>query len=183
MWKILSIILLVSLTLMGCQSEESVEPQEEQSSYEPLGYKGEDGIDRRGQIPTGKDSYFKRTAEEEFRNSRYNQTNRSHDNDFNNEDAMAVVEKVHELEEVTLAQAYSTDDHMYVAIMVNPYDRRDQSIPKKVEEKVREMTDKKVTIYTNNNNWDHMKDLNARLKSSEAPDRLKERIRDFFNQE
>lgn len=183
MWRILSFILLVSLTLLGCQSEESKEPQEEQSSYEPLGYKEEGAIERRGQIPTGKDSYFKRTAEEEFRKSRYTQTNRSHDNDFNNEDAMAVVEKVHELEEVTMAQAFSTDDHMYVAIMVNPYDRRDQSIPKKVEKKVREMTDKKITIYTNNNNWDHMKNLNSRLKASEAPDRLKERIRDFFNQE
>ncbi|SFJ17010.1 Sporulation lipoprotein YhcN/YlaJ (Spore_YhcN_YlaJ) [Halobacillus dabanensis] len=183
MWRILSVAFLVSLTLLGCQAEDSKELQEEKSSYEPLGYEEDGGIDRRGKIPTGKDSYFKRTAEEEFRKSQYNQTNRSHDNDFNNEDAMAVVEKVHELDEVTMAQAFSTDDHMYVAIMVNPYDRRDQSITEKVEGKVREMTDKKITIYTNNNDWDHRKNLNSRLKASEAPDRLKERIRHFFNQE
>lgn len=183
MWKSMVVLLFASLMIVGCQSEEAKETKQEDPAYEPLGYGNDEGIERRGQIPTGKDSYFKRTAEEEFRNSRYNSTNRSHDNDFNNEDAMAVVEKVHELKEVTLAQAFSTDEHMYVAIMVNPDDRRDQSVPQRVEAKVRELTDKKVIVYTNNNNWDHMKDLNARLKASQAPDRLKEQIRNFFSQE
>ncbi|MGP4061583.1 YhcN/YlaJ family sporulation lipoprotein [Halobacillus sp. H74] len=185
MWKIIFMYLMVCTTLLACQAEDTAEPEpkEEESFYEPLEYRADEGVQRRGKIPTGKDSYFKRTAEEEFRNSRYNQTNRSHDNDFNNEDAMEIVEKVHELEEVTMAQAFSTDDHVYVAVMVNPYDRRDQSVPEKIQTKVEELTDKKVTIYTNNNNWDHMKDLNSRLKASQAPDRLKNQIRDFFKQQ
>ncbi|WP_226583343.1 YhcN/YlaJ family sporulation lipoprotein [Halobacillus litoralis] len=186
MWKSIATIACLSLLLIGCgtdETEKAAEPDERGDVYEPISYGNEGGIERRGQIPTGKDSYFKRTAEKEFRDAKYNATNRSHDNDFNNEDAMAVVEKVHELKEVTMAQAYSTDDYMYVAVMINPYDRRDQNIPKKIEDKVKEITDKKVTIYTNNNNWDHMKDMNARLKSSKAPDKVKERIRHFFNQE
>ncbi|CDQ18123.1 Sporulation lipoprotein YhcN/YlaJ (Spore_YhcN_YlaJ) [Halobacillus karajensis] len=182
MWKIISIMMLASLLMIACQPEEVPESKEEDSPYEPLGYAEDGGTERRGNIPIGKDSYFKRTAEEEHRKSKYNETNRSHDNDFNNEDAMAVVDKVNELKEVTTTQAFSTDDHMYVAVMINPYDLRDDSIPKKIEEKVREVSDKKLTVYTNNNDWDNMKNFNSRVNSSEAPERLKERVREFFNQ-
>ncbi|ARI76943.1 YhcN/YlaJ family sporulation lipoprotein [Halobacillus mangrovi] len=188
MWRILLIMVLVG-PLVACNGEQEAADQnrdqdksQEESFYEPLEYSSDKAIERRGKIPTGKDSYFKRTAEDEFRNSKYGQTNRSHDNVFNDEEAMAIMEKVNELEEVTLTQAYSTDDHVYVAVMVNPYDRRDQSVTEKVQAKVKEITDKPISIYTNNNNWDHMKDMNARLKASKAPDDLKKRIKDFFNQ-
>lgn len=92
-----------------------------------------------------------------------------------------IMEKVNELEEVTMTQAFTDDKKVYLAVMINPYDRRDQSIPKKVEAKVKEITDKPIIIYTNNNNWDHMKDLNARLKASQAPAQLKVRSEISFS--
>ncbi|ELK45722.1 YhcN/YlaJ family sporulation lipoprotein [Halobacillus sp. ACCC02827] len=183
MWKLFIVFILIPGVLAACQTgKEETVPEPKESIYEPMEYQADEGTERRGKIPTGKDSYFKRTADEEFRQSKYQETNRSHDNDFNNEDAMRVVEKVNELDEVTMAQAFSTDDRMYVAVMINPYDRRNQSIPDKIEEKVAEVSDKKVTIYTNNNNWDHMKDLNSRLKASDMPDKWKNRFQSFFNQ-
>lgn len=183
MWKIIGVLTAVCV-LSACQSEEALEPGTSSGEiYEPISYGEVEDPERRGQIPTGKDSYFKRTAEKDFRNARYGETNRSHDNDFSNEDAMAVVEKIHEIKEVTMAQAYSTDEDMYIAVMINPTDRRDTDVTEKIKKKAGELTDKKLTIYTNNNNWDHMKDLNARLNAAEAPDRVKERIREFFRPE
>lgn len=183
MWKIVSILMLTSIIMFACQADETAEPKEEESSpYQPLGYAQDGAIERRGQIPTGKDSYFKRTAEEEFRNAKYGETNRSHDNDFNNEDAMAVVEKVNELKEITMTQAYSTDDKVYVAVMINPYDMRDETIPGKIEAKVKQVTDKDLIVYTNNSSWDQMKNFNSRQDTSEAPKKIRERMRNFFNQ-
>lgn len=183
MWKIIGVLLAACL-FSACQSEEAREPEGTSDEiYEPISYGGVEDTERSGRIPTGKDSYFKRTAEKDFRNARYGETNRSHDNDFNNEDAMAVVEKIHEIKEVTMAQAYSTDDAMYIAVMINPTDRRDTDVTEKIKQKAGELTEKKLTIYTNNNNWDHMKDLNARLNAAEAPDSVKKRIREFFNRE
>lgn len=182
MWKLIGVLAFSSLTLMACNVDEALEPEEHTEEYEPMEYRGDTGIERRGQIPTGKDSYFKRTAEKEFRDTKYKESSRARDNAFNNEDAMEVVEKVNELKEVTLTQAFTTDDKVYIAVMVNPYDNRDHTMSARVRAKAKEVTDKQAVIWINNNNWDNMKDLNARLKSSKAPDDIKERIAEFFNQ-
>jgi|GEM_PF-5226677 len=182
MWKYFMVLMFTVLLMAGCSAQPNEKAEEETTYYEPITYGGDPGIKRRGQIPTGEDSWFKRTAEEEFRNSKFKETNRGHDNAFNNEESMVIMEKVNELEEVTMTQAFTDDKKVYLAVMINPYDRRDQSIPKKVEAKVKEITDKPIIIYTNNNNWDHMKDLNARLKASQAPAQLKSEIREFFQQ-
>ncbi|MCA0982622.1 YhcN/YlaJ family sporulation lipoprotein [Halobacillus yeomjeoni] len=185
MWKLLLCLTIPALFLTACNQgnqEEAENKEENVTFYQPLEYTEGEAIERRGKIPTGKDSYFKRTAEEENRNAKYNKTNRSHDNDFNNEDAMAILDNINELKEVTMSQVFTTEDKVYVAVMINPYDRRNHSIPGKIQSKVEELTDKKVIIWTNNNNWDNMKDLNARLKASQAPEKVKNRIREFFNQ-
>ncbi|MBA2173469.1 YhcN/YlaJ family sporulation lipoprotein [Halobacillus locisalis] len=184
MWRMIFVILFFSFTLVACNNnEEATDTGDNNDQYEPLQYGADEGIERRGQIPTGKDSYFKRTAEEEFRNSRYGQTNQSHDNAFNNEDAMDIMEKVNELDEITMTQAFTTDDKAYIAVMINPYNNRDHTISERVRAKAQEVTDKKVVIWTNNNNWDNMKDVNARLKASKAPDEIRDRIVHFFQRD
>lgn len=181
MWKLIGVITLASVSLIACNAEETLDQEKNTEEYEPMEYRAGDGVERRGQIPTGKDSYFKRTAEKEFRDTKYEESSRGHDNAFNNEDAMEVVEKVNELKEVTLTQAFTTDDKVYIAVMVNPYDNRDHSISERVRKKASEVTNKQAVIWINNNNWDNMKDLNARLKASKAPEDIKERILNFFN--
>ncbi|RWZ59956.1 hypothetical protein EQV77_01265 [Halobacillus fulvus] len=183
MWKETALVLCLGIGLIGCQSENGSLQDDSEDFYEPVQYKADEGIKRRGQIPTGEDSYFKRSAEDEFRHSRYDETNKAHDNDFNNEESMTIMEKVNELDEVTLTQAFANDDHVYIAVMINPYNRRDHSIPEKIRAKVEPLTDKPITIYTNNNRWDNAKDLNARLNATQAPEKLKEKIRNFFNRD
>ena len=93
------------------------------------------------------------------------------------------MEKVNELDEITMTQAFTTDDKAYIAVMINPYNNRDHTISERVRAKAQEVTDKKVVIWTNNNNWDNMKDVNARLKASKAPDEIRDRIVHFFNRD
>lgn len=180
MYKFCMTLLLASLSLVGCGEENITQEDKTEEFYEPLEYRSDNGIERRGQIPIGEDSYFKRTAEKQMRQSKYGETNRSYNNEFNNDESMKIVAEVNELKEVTLTQAFSTEDHIYIAVMVNPYDRRDHTITEKIQEKIEKMTNKPITIYTNNNNWDNMKDLNARVKASDAPKELKEKVLNFF---
>jgi hypothetical protein len=42
------------------------------------------------------------------------------------------------------------------------------------------VSDKDLVVYTNNNSWDEMKNFNSRDR--EAPDKIRERFKNFFNQ-
>ncbi|MCA0969953.1 YhcN/YlaJ family sporulation lipoprotein [Halobacillus litoralis] len=183
MWKPATLSLLLALSLAACGSDETLDLEKNTDKYEPLEYRADEGIERRGQIPTGEDSYFKRSAEQDHLESKYQNTSRGRDNAFNNEDSMEIVEKVNELKEVTLTQAFTTNDKVYIAVMVNPYDYRNSTISERVQQKAEEVTDKQTVIWINNNKWDNYKDMNARLRASEAPDEIKDKIMHFFKQD
>ncbi|MFQ3542646.1 YhcN/YlaJ family sporulation lipoprotein [Halobacillus rhizosphaerae] len=183
MWKITVMLMIMCLPLIACNAKEPKETGENQgeSLYQPLEYSGEKEETKKSRIPIGEDSYFKRSAEEEFNKAQYGKTNQAHNNDFYNEESIAITKAVNKFDEVTMTQAFETDDQVYVAVMLNPSDYRDRTIANKIRKKVEGMTDKPVTLYTNTSNWDQMKDLNSRLKASQAPDKLKENIKNFFN--
>ncbi|UOR12175.1 YhcN/YlaJ family sporulation lipoprotein [Halobacillus amylolyticus] len=182
MWKIITISLLSGTFLSGCQAEEPAETGEGSYLYEPVEYGDKEAEDHDGRIPTGEDSYFKRRTDEEMRNTKYNESNRSHDNDFNNEDAMEITHAVNEFDEVTQTQTFTNGERVYVAVMINPYDRRNGQVVNKVREKVESMTDLPVIVYSNNSQWEDMKDMNARLKATQAPENIRERVTNFFKQ-
>ncbi|UOQ46264.1 YhcN/YlaJ family sporulation lipoprotein [Halobacillus salinarum] len=181
MWKRTLIFLCASVLLSACQAKEpNAESDHNETLYQPLEYRGDDKPEKKKQIPIGQDSYFKRSAEKEFNHAQYGETNKSHNNDFYNEESVAITKAVNTFDEVTMTQAFATDDHVYVAVMLNPRDYRDRKIANKIRRKVEGMTEKPVTVYTNTSNWDQMKDLNARLKASQAPNKLKKQVQDFF---
>ncbi|WP_101844426.1 YhcN/YlaJ family sporulation lipoprotein [Halobacillus sp. Marseille-P3879] len=176
-------LLIVMLATMGaCTNDVPDKTEESQSEelYQPIEYTEDEGIPKGEQIPTGEDQFFKRSSQQEMRNSKYSKTTPGHDNAFNNEESMAITEEVNELKEVTMTQAFTNGEKAYVAVMLNPYDWRDEDIEEKVLKKAESVTDLPVVVYTNVNSWDKKKDENARKGADEAPDKIRERIRDFF---
>ncbi|UOQ93855.1 YhcN/YlaJ family sporulation lipoprotein [Halobacillus shinanisalinarum] len=183
MWKMITMFLLICIFLIACQAEEPAETGEGNYLYEPVEYGGNEAQDHDGRIPTGEDSYFKRRTDEEMRNTKYNESNRSHDNDFNNEDAMEITHAVNEFDEVTQTQTFTNGERVYVAVMINPYDRRNGKVVNKIRQKVETMTDLEVVVYSNNSQWEDVKDMNARLKATQAPENIKEKVTNFFKQD
>ncbi|GGF06940.1 hypothetical protein GCM10010954_01760 [Halobacillus andaensis] len=173
-----------ALLLSACGNDIPDKVNESQSDelYQPIEYTEDDGKKEGNQIPTGEDQYFKRTSQDEMRETKYSKTNRSHDNAFNNEESMAITQEVNELKEITMTQAFTNGEKAYVAVMVNPYDWRDEDIEEKILEKAQAVTDLPVVVYTNINSWEKKKDVNARRAADEAPDKVRERIRDFFKE-
>ncbi|MFD2926093.1 YhcN/YlaJ family sporulation lipoprotein [Halobacillus naozhouensis] len=182
MWKIIAISLMSGIFLVACQADGPAKTGNESYFYEPVEYGKEDAPKHEGKIPTGEENYFKRSTDEEMRDSKYSETNKSHDNDFNNEESMEITQAVNELTEVTQTQAFTNGERVYVAVMINPHDRRNGNVIKEVRQKVESMTDLPVTVYSNNSQWEDMKDLNARLKAQQMPKNLRERIKQFFQQ-
>ncbi|WP_163526466.1 YhcN/YlaJ family sporulation lipoprotein [Halobacillus ihumii] len=182
MWKIIAVSLLSGMFLVACQADEPAETGKESYFYEPVEYGKEDAPKQEGKIPTGEENYFKRRADEEMRDTKYSETNRSHDNDFNNEDSMEITQAVNEFKEVTQTQTFTNGERVYVAVMINPHDRRNGKVIKKIRQKVEPMTDLPVTIYSNNSQWEDVKDLNARSKAQQLPENLREKIKQFFQQ-
>lgn len=184
MWKCICMLTGCGIILMACSGDVPEKTEESQSEelYQPIEYTEDDGSVQSEEIPTGEDQYFKRSTQEENKETKYSETNRSHDNDFNNEESMLITQKVNELKEITLTQAFTNGEKAYVAVMINPYDRRDKDIEEKVMEKASTVTDLPIVVYTNINVWDQKKDDNARIKAAEAPKALQERIQQFFNQ-
>ncbi|MCP3030439.1 YhcN/YlaJ family sporulation lipoprotein [Halobacillus sp. A1] len=182
MWKILIVILLAAV-LSACKDDIPEKTNESQSDelYQPIEYTDEDKKPKGTQIPTGEDQFFKRSTQEEMRETKYSETTRSHDNAFNNEEAMLITQEVNELKEVTLSQAFTNGEKAYVAVMVNPHDYKDEKIAEKVLEKAEAVTDLPVVVYTNVSQWDRRKDEDARSRAAEAPEALKKQIKDFFN--
>ncbi|WP_173916023.1 YhcN/YlaJ family sporulation lipoprotein [Halobacillus sp. Marseille-Q1614] len=182
MWKIIGFLTIAALSLMACnQDVPEKEETAQEELYQPMEYSEDEGKKKGTQIPTGEDQYFKRSAQEEMKENKYSETTKSHDNPFNNEDAMLITEKVNELKEVTLTQTFTNGEKAFIAVKVNPTDRRDKDIEEKIIKKAETVTDLPIVVYTNINAWNQKKEEDNRRMATEAPEKIKQRISDFFS--
>ncbi|MFD1018889.1 YhcN/YlaJ family sporulation lipoprotein [Thalassobacillus hwangdonensis] len=186
MYRWIGLLMVVSLFILGGCGQDDQAQEKQQNDTENL-YQPMKSGEQNDEVETpdpdyGNRPYHKRDETREIRNTQYGESNRSHDNGFYNEESLRITEAVNEIKEVTMTQAIATEDRIMVAVMINPYDQRDHSVAQKVRHKVEKMANgKKVYVYTNNNRWDHMKDLNARLKAEQAPGKVKEQINEFID--
>ncbi|WP_181349703.1 YhcN/YlaJ family sporulation lipoprotein [Thalassobacillus sp. CUG 92003] len=182
MVKILLTMFSMLVLISGCGNDEAQENEKDNELYQPIEYRASEKEDE-GTIPYGNNRYQKRAERDEIRDSLYKETNRSHDNDFYNEESLQISEAINEIPEVTMTQAFSTDERVMIAVMIEPYKRRQNDIDDKIRAKAKEIVpDKKIVVYTNNSHWDQMKDLNARLKATKAPEDVQRKIKAFFDQ-
>ncbi|WP_179134030.1 YhcN/YlaJ family sporulation lipoprotein [Halobacillus massiliensis] len=182
MWKIYGIFAVAVLSMTACAGNDHVKENNVQEElYQPMEYTEDKGEKKGTQIPTGEDQYFKRSYQEEMKENKYSETTRSHDNPFNNEDAMIITEKVNELKEVTLTQTFTNGEKAYIAVKVNPADRRDKDIEEKIIKKAETVTDLPIVVYTNLNAWNQKKEEANRQKAAEAPEKIKQKVSDFFS--
>ncbi|QTM99941.1 hypothetical protein ERJ70_11960 [Sediminibacillus dalangtanensis] len=83
---------------------------------------------------------------------------------FYNEQSQTISEDLNQLDEITLAQVYVTEDRVIVSLTLNQeYDDKAASIADKVYSKVeRQAEGKEVLVYTGDIYWNQMRDRDAR---------------------
>ncbi|MBM7554635.1 YhcN/YlaJ family sporulation lipoprotein [Thalassobacillus pellis] len=182
MWKkpLTGFVFLLVIT-SGCNTADETRQEDQQNIYESVTDDREQGVQQDYRPRHGAPNLFKQEEEEEMKNAEHEKTNRGHDNDFYNEQSLAITREVNEMKEVVMTQAIATENRVMVAVMLDPYSRRDRSVKRLIRERVDAMTDvEEIYVYTNYSKWDEMKNLNARVRAAQAPEKVKEEINQFL---
>ncbi|MGJ9457087.1 YhcN/YlaJ family sporulation lipoprotein [Oceanobacillus sp. CF4.6] len=150
-------------------NEESVQPMHYDDKNRDIYNVQEPSIGQRGGYPQ---SEQKGVNSSDF--SKYSDA-------FTNEESIRITEELKKRKDIIQAQVASTDDRIIVAVMLREH--FDRQIPDDIEENVREIvpqTDKEIIVYTDDIQWDRMKDFDARLQSKNMGEGMENVIEDLF---
>lgn len=101
---------------------------------------------------------------------------------FTNEQSKQIANHLMNRRDIRVAQVAVTDDKVVVAVIL--VDHNDHEISTDIKKDVRKFEpDKTIVVYTDDNNWDRVNNLKARLKQSNLPNDVKDNIKQFFNSE
>ncbi|MBM7569535.1 YhcN/YlaJ family sporulation lipoprotein [Aquibacillus albus] len=109
--------------------------------------------------------------------------NASYNQSFYNQESQSIAREINQVEGVKISQVIVTDNHVIVSVMLDQYDYKTN--PERIAEAIYNRTtdlvpDKEVNVYTDAVYWNKMKNLNARLKDEEDPERTQTFIEDFL---
>ncbi|WP_158591724.1 YhcN/YlaJ family sporulation lipoprotein [Oceanobacillus halophilus] len=95
---------------------------------------------------------------------------------FTNEETELISKKLKQQKDIIQAQVASTEDRIIVAVMLREhFDHNVTSDIDDIEKQVKKIvpnTEKQIIVYTDDVQWDRMKNLNARYKSGKNGDEL-----------
>lgn len=99
---------------------------------------------------------------------------------FTNEQSKKIANRLMKRQDIKAAQVAITDDKIVVGVMLN--DHSNHNITTGIKKDVRKFEpDKTIVVYTDDNNWDRMSNLKAKLKQSNLPNDIKDNMKDLFN--
>lgn len=99
---------------------------------------------------------------------------------FTNEQSKEIANHLMKHQDIKAAQVAVTDEKIVVGVMLN--DHGNHNITTDIKKEVRKLEpNKTIVVYTDDNNWDRMSNLKARLKQSNLPDDIKDNMKELFN--
>lgn len=106
---------------------------------------------------------------------------RNYSDAFTNEESLFITKELEKQKDIIQAQVASSEDRIVVAVMLREH--VDHDMPQKIEEDVKELvpgTNKQIIVYTDDVQWNQMKNLDTRLKAKTIGDDLENTIKDLF---
>ncbi|WP_249870983.1 YhcN/YlaJ family sporulation lipoprotein [Oceanobacillus saliphilus] len=100
---------------------------------------------------------------------------------FTNEESIRISEELAKQKDIIQAQVASTEDRIIVAVMLREH--FDHHVAHKIEDEVRKIvpdSDKQIIVYTDDIQWDRMKNIDARLGARETGYELGNILEEFF---
>ncbi|WP_156291184.1 YhcN/YlaJ family sporulation lipoprotein [Oceanobacillus salinisoli] len=105
---------------------------------------------------------------------------------FTNEETEMISSELKKERDIVQAQVASTDDRIIVAVMLREHFNQDVApVVRDIEGRVRQIvpnTDKEIVVYTDDIQWDRLKNLHARTKASENGENIEELFENLINQ-
>ncbi|WP_067727292.1 YhcN/YlaJ family sporulation lipoprotein [Oceanobacillus damuensis] len=100
---------------------------------------------------------------------------------FTNEESIRISEELANQKDIIQAQVASTDDRIIVAVMLREHFDHHASVD--IESEVRKIvpeTEKQITVYTDDIQWDRMKNLDARLQAKTIGEDMEIFVEELF---
>lgn len=116
--------------------------------------------------------------EQEFVNEGDKNVNAKNEDRYTNEKTLQISEYLSERKEIVQAQVAETDDRIIIAVQTENHEYHD--LNRIIEEEVRRIEpEKQIVVYTDDNYWERMRNLNSRQIKLE--DDIENSLREFFN--
>jgi len=100
---------------------------------------------------------------------------------FTNEESVHITRALEKQKDIIQAQVASLEDRIVVAVMLREH--LDHDVSQRIEKDVKEIvpdTNKQIIVYTDDIQWDRMKNLDTRLKAKTVGDDLENSIKELF---
>lgn len=179
--KIMTVMAVFLLFAAGCTYSGNMEmkdPDNPNGETQPINYKSK--AEQYGQTEN-------QTRHQEYLKNRTNagDTRGSNTDIFTTDEAVAISDRLRGKSVINQAQVASTGDRIIIGVMLTKYAKRhadDQQIIREIETEVQSMAPgKEIIVYTDDDRWNQMKDLNASMKKTNADEKADEYIDRFIN--
>jgi ABC-type Fe3+-citrate transport system substrate-binding protein len=176
---------LLLLFMAACaDTGEGESEMNEESPTQPIHYETEheqkDRLNVRDQT-IGERSGYPQSTQENVNDANFEG---GYTDEYTNNRTEEIAEYLQQKQNIIQAQVAETDERIVVAVMLQERTNQNVDVSGSIEEEVRNIlpgTNKQIVVYTDDNYWDRMKNIDARWKARETGDDLGEMLDDFFN--
>ncbi len=172
--------ILLFMLLIGCNAENETSEQRKDDVVQPIHF--EPKTDANNRYESKQPSIGERGGYPQSKQEGVNASDFTHYSDaFTNEESARITEELSKQKDIIQAQVASTEDRIVVAVILREHFNHD--VTQNIKQEVREIipnTDKQVIVYTDDIEWDRMKNLDARLRAKNNGDDLETFIEDLF---
>ncbi|WP_339228268.1 YhcN/YlaJ family sporulation lipoprotein [Oceanobacillus sp. FSL K6-2867] len=177
--KGMCLIFLVVL-LTGCNAGQETSEEQKSDMVQPIHFEPE--TDENNRYKSRQPSIGERGGYPQSKQEAANKSDFAHYSDsFTNEESARITEELSKQKDIIQAQAASTEDRIVVSVILREHFNHD--ISHNIKEEVRKIvpnTDKQIIVYTDDIEWDRMKNLDARLQAKNNGDDLEAFIKELF---
>lgn len=174
-------LLLAVLVVGGCSTEENNEASQNNDQPQTINYETQGEQNERlglGDQSIGEKGGYPQTDQDDY--NRGDNTIGKNTDLFTNEQSKKIADRIMQRQDIKAAQVAITDDKVVIGVMLN--DHSDHDITRAIKQDVRKIEkNKTIVVYTDDNNWDRMSNLKAKLKQSTLPKDIKDDLKDLFN--
>lgn len=173
--------LLAVLVVGGCSTEGNNEASQNNDQPQTINYETQGEKNERlglGDQSIGEKGGYPQTDQDDY--NRGDNTIGKNTDLFTNEQSKKIADRIMQRQDIKAAQVAITDDKVVIGVMLN--DHSDHDITRAIKQDVRKIEkNKTIVVYTDDNNWDRMSNLKAKLKQSTLPKDIKDDMKDLFN--
>lgn len=180
MYTIFILIIFIGTLLIGCTDDNTTNDQPSNNrteSVQPIHFEDQEMEESNQPESIGEQGGYIQSRQYGVNETRAN----NYTDAFTNEESIRITESLRNRVDVVQAQVASTEDRIVVGVILKEHADPDtgDKLVKHIERQL-EDTDKEIIVYTDDIQWDRMKNLDSRLQAKEMGEQVENLFEDIF---